>query len=248
MTQNFAWPLHDEWFNVTWSLAVEEWFYLFFSAAFLIGAGLLGRPGQVLVVAAFLVFPLAARMLVPLDVPWDAGIRKVMVLRLDAIAYGVVLALLYVRPPHWLRHWRLWFASGVAINVFVFLGYVDVVHLPPVLQRAFSFSLMGIGIALLFPAAIRVGEARGWAAPAVIAVSETSYGLYLLHILVIECMIVNSRWFSAHRTVLVGVACILVWTLAWTSFHFFERPILKRRPRQFAPQPAPDGKLVPTAG
>ena len=44
LTQDLlAWPMpEDNWFGVSWSLTIEEWFYLLFSAIFLLSARLSG--------------------------------------------------------------------------------------------------------------------------------------------------------------------------------------------------------------
>ena len=43
MTQNLAWPMVENWFGVSWSLSVEEWFYIGFSSVLLAGVALVGR-------------------------------------------------------------------------------------------------------------------------------------------------------------------------------------------------------------
>lgn len=233
LTQNLAWPLQDGWFNVSWSLAVEEWFYLLFSATFLAAAAVLGRRGQWLAVAAFLALPLLARLFVPSEAPWDAVMRKVVLLRLDAIAYGVAIAMVGASRPRLLRPWRALLAAGVGLNILVYLAFAGIIPCDPALVRPLSFSAMSVGIALCFPAALRVAERRGRSARAVRALSAQSYGLYLVHISVMEYLSSHSGWLRYHSVFLALATGALAWMVSWASFRFFEKPILDERPRQF---------------
>lgn len=233
LTQNLAWPLQDGWFNVSWSLAVEEWFYLLFSAAFLAAAAALRRKGQWMAVIAFLSLPLLARVMAPPEAPWDEAMRKVVLLRLDAIAYGVVVAMIGASRPLLFRPWRALLAAGVGLNVLVYLAYAGLLPCDPSLLRPLSFNAMSVGIALCFPAVLRIAERRGQAARLVRAVSAQSYGLYLMHISVVEYLAKQSGWLRYHTVFLALATVALAWVLSWASFRYFEQPVLDERPRQF---------------
>lgn len=91
--QNLAWP-HPLAFAEAWSLAVEEIFYLLLPLCLTIfGIIFSSKKSAFLSATAFLLLlPLAARIIaVELSDPlWDAGIRKVVVFRLDALMVGVL--------------------------------------------------------------------------------------------------------------------------------------------------------------
>ena len=113
-TQNLAWPaVSGRWFDVSWSLSVEFWFYLGFGSLSLLAFAFFRRPGFLLVMLAFILLPLIARILYQDMENWDEGMRKVVVFRLDAIAYGVLLVCL-LRYNARIMQWRLplaWFGS-----------------------------------------------------------------------------------------------------------------------------------------
>jgi peptidoglycan/LPS O-acetylase OafA/YrhL len=87
--QNLAWP-HPPFFGEAWSLAVEEWFYLLLPAFLWVGAPRnLGRRLAV-TLAGFCLLRLAVTL--AQDPAWDEGVRKIVLLRLDAILWGVAVA------------------------------------------------------------------------------------------------------------------------------------------------------------
>ena len=90
-TQNLFWPMPPgDWFGVSWSISIEEWFYLLFSSL-LLGLTALWRRGAMIVTCLlFLVVPLVLRYAYSDIQDIDGGIRKVVAFRLDAIIYGVV--------------------------------------------------------------------------------------------------------------------------------------------------------------
>ncbi len=119
LTQNLLWPMpRDKWFGVSWSLTTEEWFYLLFSAT-LIGAVALtrGRKCAWWVIALFIVAPLAARLILPPAGDWAQTTYETAGLRLDAIAYGVVLAKLLEQRSALFRH--PWLALGLGVPMIV---------------------------------------------------------------------------------------------------------------------------------
>jgi peptidoglycan/LPS O-acetylase OafA/YrhL len=88
LTQNFAWAMRaPDFFAVSWSLTIEEWFYVLFGFV-LIAMVRRGRLFALFWIGLFLVLPLILRCEVPASANWDDDIRKVVCTRLDAILYG----------------------------------------------------------------------------------------------------------------------------------------------------------------
>jgi len=121
LTQNLLWRMpHDKWFGVSWSLAVEEWFYLLFSAALIGSVAVTGTRKCVwYVIALFIAAPVAARLGLPATGDWSQTTYETVGLRLDAIAYGVVLAKLGDRDASLFRH--PWLALGVGLATLAFV-------------------------------------------------------------------------------------------------------------------------------
>ena len=100
--QALAWPATSAFFPESWSLAIEEWFYLLGAIAFAAAAAMRASP-RVLGwgLAALLAAGPVARLAVQLaaTVPIDAGVRKISLLRLDALAYGLACAWIERHAP-----------------------------------------------------------------------------------------------------------------------------------------------------
>jgi peptidoglycan/LPS O-acetylase OafA/YrhL len=234
LTQNLAWPMpEDNWLGVSWSLTIEEWFYLLFSAIFLLSARMLGRPGQWLALSVFLVLPLAARLAIPVQLDFDLYVRKIVVLRLDAIAYGVVLARLYADQSRLFRAWKLALIAGVSILAAV---YTWPLPFSPIVTRSIILNVTLIGWALCFPAALRLTKPHGFLGRCIVAVSRQSYAIYLVHLFLLTYCERATANGQLPWQLLVPIALSATWIVSYLSLCFFESPILAWRPRQWRPR------------
>jgi len=245
LTQNLAWPMVDnDWFGVSWSLAIEVWFYLGFGALSLAAAARWGMRGLLAVLAAFLLLPLLARAFMPIDLPWDAWIRKVVLLRLDAIASGVAVAVA-MRHGDWLdRHRRALGLAGAMLLLGVLLWWTLVVRgfeLHERFARTFVFNGLQLGVALLVPALLHLRSASSRRRAAWAWLSDATYAIYLVHL----SMLLWALRLVEHGVIpfVPAMALALVATLAWAAFslHVIERPIRRWRLRLAAPPRAVAG-------
>jgi peptidoglycan/LPS O-acetylase OafA/YrhL len=242
-TQNAITPLPPGWwYPVSWSLAVEEWFYLLFgSATFLAFRLLPGRSAVWWPLAAFLSVPFALRLLVPAYLAPSGVWSLVVAFRLDDIAYGVILAVLHQRRAGLFRRPLACLAIGL---VLIAMAWTKSVPGPHLLVHALAFNVLGWGCVLILPAALRLRALPHPLARLVRLVSAQSYGLYLIHIVFVTD--IAQALFLQHRGpawLCMAIAMIPPFILAGLSFRFFEAPILKRRPthggRAEAADPAP---------
>jgi peptidoglycan/LPS O-acetylase OafA/YrhL len=225
-TQNFAWPMpHDTPFPVSWSLTVEEWFYLFFSAILIVSASLWPRRAFLVTCALFILAPVMLRLWFDV-INVEEGPRKIAMFRLDAIAYGAMMVWLSSKFPQKMQ--RL-------CPVLLLTGLVLVITaalFSDAIGPAFIFTLYPLGLALILPALSRLTSP--WrAAEAIVGwLSTRSYGLYLTHLTILDLGFWAAR---TERMPTAGLLVVLaaVFIVADLLHRYVERPIMLLRPEQF---------------
>jgi peptidoglycan/LPS O-acetylase OafA/YrhL len=185
---------HMTFFPESWSLAVEEWFYLLFPAALWLGLKLTKRFGAVFLTAAFsfLAFSTIARLVAATDPAntWEQEIRMVVIYRFDALMIGMLGAWLSVQfPKTWRRSLFLCALCGLILLLAMYatLWKMENGHLAfggdNYFARTFRFSLVSLGFALLLPWASAWKIAKeNFASTAVRKIALWSYSLYLVHL------------------------------------------------------------------
>jgi peptidoglycan/LPS O-acetylase OafA/YrhL len=241
MTQNLAWPMpRDEWFNASWSLTIEEWFYLLFSTALISAVALTrSRRSMWAVIAVFLVVPALLRLRHTDISDFEHEIFHVGVLRLDAIAYGVALARLQVQGSVLFRYPRVAFLLGVAIIAAFWIQAADGVWLPLSGPHYMAVQMIAGSVGLcLFLAG--VAHLRTRIRPLAWFVgmgSKLSYGIYIMHLTIIEAVSYYAVAHSRTRLFIALTSGVLIVLLPYVSYRLFEAPIMALRPRQRRPAP-----------
>ena len=194
---------HMSFFPESWSLAIEEWFYLLFPAALWLGLKVSKRFDGVFLSAAFAFFAFStvARMLAATDpaATWSEAQRMVVIYRFDALMIGVFAAWLSLRFPAWWRKQRwLGALAGAVLLVAMYatlwkienhqLAFGDDSYF----ARTFRFTLVSLGFALLLPWASAWKLTReNYCSTAIRRIALWSYGLYLVHLPV---FLVVTQW------------------------------------------------------
>ena len=226
LTQNLIAPMPpDYYFAVTWSLTVEEWFYLLFGAGLIAASRQIGGSRALAIsLAIFMVVPLALRLIL-------AERSALVFLRIDEIAYGVLMARLYASDSRIFRHPGKLLAVGL-----VMMGLIPIVGLA-VSERVMvpiTSNFQVIGGALCVPAALRLTRAAAWFERPVRWLAARSYALYLIHLTllvdIVEQGLVEPGLVSPVLGVILAIA--IPFPLAELSYRFLEAPLMRRRPRQ----------------
>jgi peptidoglycan/LPS O-acetylase OafA/YrhL len=240
-------------FDASWSLAVEEWFYLLLPLGFL-GARGWTRDGKRAAVLTMLGLGGAALLLRQLVVmsataDWDAGIRKSVLFRFDALMAGVALAYLErYRRSVWDRIQRL----GALPGAFLLLAAAALffsfeVSTSPRVQAGL-FPVLSLGLFLILPVLAKWKRAEGRVAGSIRSLAKWSYSLYLTHTFFLAAF---ASWAGDPRALslkerlfTIGVWVPLSVAAAALLYEYFEKPILKWRDRKFgAPELAPEPRV-----
>lgn len=236
LTQNLAWPMVSFWYGVSWSLTVEEWFYIGFPALIiLLLAFRLKRP-LVLGLATFclVLFPLLVRLHLPIDINWDEVTSKMVISRVDSLAYGVIAAMAwrYMRLAQ--THAFLLFCCGVFIVFYIWAsGSYSALHFWTThTQNMFIFNVTGIGYGLCMPFLMSWRSVPSWVRTPITLTSNHSYSLYLVHLsLMLVATTLKDRYgLSPYTTILF--TCISIPLASFFIWRYIEKPCLKIRPHQ----------------
>jgi peptidoglycan/LPS O-acetylase OafA/YrhL len=235
---------HD-YFPVAWSLSVEEWFYVIFPVLILCCSRIFRRSDvkfAAVVAAAFIAGITIARMLFGELPAWDAQVRRIVLFRIDSIAYGFLLYLLVTRIAERGTLSRSLPAAGcLAFLAFAGLGFVltrrATVQQEPLSQLLFAFeaALFGMSAVALAYWSSRLVSGRRMSAVCVY-LGRISYSVYLFHIMLIMLL----RPILADLPVMAQLAVYLAMCVLCSSlfYFYFEAPILAARPRFRRPSTA----------
>ncbi|MGJ7484793.1 acyltransferase family protein [Variovorax sp. LT2P21] len=227
----------NAFYGVSWSLAVEEWFYLTFPLVILAftAAGLHKRAAFVATTVVFIVVPAALRELVLMHSPAES-VRLMTLPRLDAIFYGVGAAFLVARRPMGgsARLACMLVGSVLSLTLFV-LHALDMDGVG--VYRA-TFLLAPTSFALMLPWLQRLAVPTGrlvFVRASITNLSLWSYSIYLSHIpvlFVVYALFGSSRVSTAVNVLskLVGLAACLI--LSRFIFLHFEKRLTDMRPSE----------------
>jgi peptidoglycan/LPS O-acetylase OafA/YrhL len=249
------------WMSPTWSLAVEEQFYLFLPVVMWIA--LRGKPLRVILVSIALV-P-AVRVFLFLFHP-SLFIGVLFPCRADSLLLGVLCAYI-IRKKHCLT----WLGQNLKVLYVLFFGLlagmIYIVALsygrPP--GSVFnSLELASFGftvVALFFSCVLLIATvARGsWIAgilrlPILRHFGMLAYGIYLTHdairVIMLDLVLgAGARQSPIFSRNLVGAAAFLItWLVALVSWRYFEEPIIRwGHSFRYAPGKKGDGGEVAPA-
>jgi peptidoglycan/LPS O-acetylase OafA/YrhL len=228
--QNFSHQSNSsDYYTVAWSLSVEEWFYLIFPI-FLLAVSALAPGRPMLAALMFITIISVARIKFGDDAHWGDEVRRVVIYRMDAIAWGFVLSLLVTRtkmlrrigPPT--ASIAMIMVGAAAIISTVALGILK----NDAIELAFPFYAPGFGIAAVLTAigCEKIVERSFDLTRISRTIGKLSYSIYLFHVPVLVAIAAFSMPLILQFIVWL-IATILTAALV---FEAIEVPILRSRP------------------
>jgi peptidoglycan/LPS O-acetylase OafA/YrhL len=233
--QNFSTPFHG-FFWESWSLAVEEWFYLIFPILLvLLNHFFKARTAYFVGVCLMLLFPILYRAFNydPAITPdyFDLGIRKVVLTRLDSIGYGLLAAYFFrFANGFWLKY--RWHSFFIGVAVMVFVLNIDC-GITSIYAQVFHYLLSPLSVMFVLPLMSSIKRCK-WKVGAVVThISKISYAMYLLNLGVVLNLM-------RHNTALFGPATGLGMFLAYWAvvvllstllYYVYEKPMTDLRDR-----------------
>lgn len=235
-TQNLLGPMpSDYWFVSSWSLSIEEWFYLLFSALLVGGYALAGRkkwwPGAC--IALFIIIPIFLRWQL-VGPPQSGGqIHDVVPLRLDAIAYGAAIGAVFRGRNTATAISALLAATGLIMLVEQWFQPLSLAWMPYRAFQVLFFTVPALAFALCLPAASRIRRLPKPVAWTVRQVSVQSYALYLTHFALLSSVSAAQNRFALNGSTCVSLSVVLIFGVSYALHHWLEAPIMNLRPKQY---------------
>jgi peptidoglycan/LPS O-acetylase OafA/YrhL len=218
-----------QWLFVTWSLAVEEQFYVVLP---LLIRKLEVRTLERLLIAAIVAAPIIRSTLFFLGVGYS---NMLLLSCADCLGSGVLIALLVRRPDSWLnripRRFFCWTFLILACGVVALT-----IKISTTLMYTAGYTWLSLFYAnLLILTMVKPGhiEKRMFRTKLLVWMGTVSYGIYLFHegIRGLLFYLLEGRpaqiddWSSVGITALAVVTTFLLAEISW---RFFERPIVQR--------------------
>ncbi|WP_420993023.1 acyltransferase family protein [Cupriavidus sp. 30B13] len=238
----------------TWSLAVEEHFYLFLPAVLLLVARLSLRAGTILwMTAALCVVVLAARCFAVASGDLE-GASAYTQYRIDSLLYGVMLATVYWMKPELYRRiasQKMLLVATVAATV----AWLVLLQRNLVLEETIGYTIQSIGFAALIVLVLEYsGKLRGaWLYRAVAWTGVYSYGIYLWHSVALapgDIFIRKATAFGVPAVPLWGLALALQFAIAivvgYVATRAIEFPFLRIRDALFPAKRRGEPALQPS--
>jgi peptidoglycan/LPS O-acetylase OafA/YrhL len=232
--QNFHKP-YDFLFWVSWSITIEEWFYLLFPVILLILFQLNIFRNKLksiflFAITGFIILPLVYRIIHSdpgLDT--DLFFRKLVLTRLDTIGFGLLGA--YIHFYHgglWTKFKNSLFILGLAI--LFLLHNISINNL--FFDQTFYFSLVGISILILLPKLESIKTETIPFKPFEF-ISRISYSMYFVHAILLQ-LIARFMW---ARTALPSFSIyvgfwITTIIFSWIIYRIYEKPLMDLRDKR----------------
>jgi peptidoglycan/LPS O-acetylase OafA/YrhL len=232
--------LHPDSFDEAWSLSVEEWFYLSFPLLLILFISLSPVKKKE---TSFLLFLFTFLLLVMLirgitiymnhDLPWDNGVRRLALLRLDSILIGVFASYLYFHfPKFWNRNkYRIAAAGLIPLGLLAYFFVSDIVPNgfsgAGIVTKVLFFPVMSLFFASFLPLANSINPPkRTYWMRFITHLSVISYSVYLLHF----SIILTLQNYIYEPTTLYGamLSILVFWTITFIVstivYNFYEKP------------------------
>jgi peptidoglycan/LPS O-acetylase OafA/YrhL len=243
--QNLFSNISTNFFNESWSLSVEEWFYISLPICIfiLLKSGISSHRAIFLSILSLILLPTMARVFLS-DIHQEGSwmlTRMVVIMRLDAIGFGVLLA--YLKNYKSVL-WERMASSKILLVIGVFFAYLAfyIIHEghlyfgSTILTNLFFYPLTSFSIMIALPALSRIDFRNALITKSITFISTISYSMYLVNYSIIIQLIkifapVNMTEIEKFGSYMIyWISTIYLSTLL---YKYVEQPFMRLRDKYF---------------
>lgn len=237
--QNLCWA-HFGFFRESWSLCIEEWFYLLTPIIII----LINKIFRLSSKNSFLTTLLFVLIIVPIfryymyisfgvDYLISSAFTQQVLPMIDRILYGVMAAYAYFYfSTYWTKYKVYFFFLGVLI-----IGLTTSFNswaIENMNSHKFYFvlypSFFSAGIALLLPVFSAIKKGAGVIYKMTTYVSLISYSLYLTHYTLVKyCIVENLEYLKDHSSIKFLLIWVLSFVFSTLMYYYLEKPFIDLR-------------------
>ncbi len=222
----------DDFFMESWSLSVEEWFYIITPLIlYLLLKKIKPKTSFIVTLVILIVFSIIVRYIKANPTAdgyyVDVEIRKVVLTRLDAIGYGLFAAwVAFYYEDFWRKYKIHAFIIGIALHFFIvnFDGNY-------IFFQIIGASLVPLSYMFLLPLATAIKTGRGFIAKCVTHISKISYSMYLINLGLV------GNFMGLHFPVKNTTDGLIKYAIYWAViialssviYKYYEKPIMDLR-------------------
>jgi peptidoglycan/LPS O-acetylase OafA/YrhL len=243
--QNLTSNMVSRFFPETWSLSVEEWFYLSLPIIlfFALKSKLKSYKAILLSIIIIITIPTLARYFFSdIHLKWNwLSTRMVVIMRLDGIGLGVLMAYIkYYKPVFWDK--LASFKILIYLGIFIFYASFYIIHENYYYFNSYTitnltfYTFTSIGVMITIPPLSKMTSNDSVFDRAITFISLISYSMYLINgtfILTIiqQILPADISGFSKFSS------CVAFWIstfiISYLMYKYIEQPFMKIRDKYF---------------
>jgi peptidoglycan/LPS O-acetylase OafA/YrhL len=238
---------HPDFYTVSWSLAVEEWFYFLFPLVLMVVLFVRKKNNSALLICIglFIIIPFVLRYFHFIDNEFlpDANIRKTTVFRFDSMMFGIFSAFLYsYYNRFWLKQTKLFTFLGVlSLVVIILLKKYWMWMQYPIFEAVYVYYFEAIPVFFFLPFLSALKDFRFTKLKRfIVFISKMSYSIYLVHGSLVLWFILRKLRevesfleirFEVQRLILYVLYVVLTILISFLLYVFVEKPVMNFRDR-----------------